>query len=403
LGVAGALAATEIAVLALRPRSGIIDPLPVDSRSYFSEAEIGRARSFRRPQLALMAAGMLIEGGALRALTRRPPRRLPRRLPRAARRPLPIAAAAGARTSLVLGAATLPLSAVARRRAIRVGLTTDTWTHWAADVAKSSAIGALAAGGAAALWAGLVARWRDRWWVPGSALAVLTGGALTYAGPLLLDPLFNRFSVVPDGPLRDDVLELARRAGVTVGEVFEADASRRTTAANAYVTGLGPSRRVVLHDTLLQNFSRDETRLVIAHELAHVHHRDIARGLLFLALTAPAGLYAVARLTDRLAGGAGDDGPGPSAVPALALSLAIVGGPVGLLSRRLSRLVEARADAFALRITDAPEAGVSFMQRIAVRNLADPDPPAWLRSLLATHPSTVQRIGIAKAYAQTRA
>jgi STE24 endopeptidase len=401
LGVAGALAATEIAVLVLRPRSGIIDPLPVDSRSYFSEAEIGRARSFRRPQFALMAAGLLIEGGVLQALVRRPPRRLRRA---AARRPLPSAAAAGALTSLVLAAATLPLAAVSRRRAIGVGLTTDTWTHWAGDVAKSSAIGALSAGGAAALWAGLVARWRERWWLPGSAVAVATGAALTYAGPLLLDPLFNRFSVVPDGPLRDDVLELARHAGVSVGEVFEADASRRTTAANAYVTGLGRSRRVVLHDTLLQNFSRDEIRLVIAHELAHVRHRDVGRGLLFLALTAPAGLYAVARLADRLArGGAGDELPGPSAVPALALSLAIVSAPIGLLSRRLSRRVEARADAFALRITEAPEAGVSFWQRIAVRNLADPDPPAWLRSLLATHPSTVQRIGIAKAYEQTRA
>jgi STE24 endopeptidase len=401
LSVAGALAATEIAVLVLRPRSGIIDPLPVDSRSYFSEAEIGRARSFRRPQFALMAAGLLIEGGVLQALVRRPPRRLRRA---AARRPLPSAAAAGALTSLVLAAATLPLAAVSRRRSIGVGLTTDTWTHWAGDVAKSSAIGALSAGGAAALWAGLVARWRERWWLPGSAVAVATGAVLTYAGPLLLDPLFNRFSVVPDGPLRDDVLELARRAGVSVGEVFEADASRRTTAANAYVTGLGPSRRVVLHDTLLQNFSRDEIRLVIAHELAHVRHRDVARGLLFLALTAPAGLCAVARLADRLArGGAGDEWPGPSAVPALALSLAIVSAPIGLLSRRLSRRVEARADAFALRITEAPEAGVSFWQRIAVRNLADPDPPAWLRSLLATHPSTVQRIGIAKAYEQTRA
>jgi STE24 endopeptidase len=399
LGVAGALAATEIAVLALRPRSGIIDPLPVDSRSYFSEAEIGRARSFRRPQLALMAAGVLIEGGVLQALARR----LPRRLRRAPAHPLPAAAAAGAVTSLVLGVATLPLSAMARRRAVDVGLTTDTWTHWAADVAKSSAIGALAAGGAAALWAGLVARWRERWWLPGSALAVVTGGVLTYAAPLLLDPLFNRFSVVPDGPLRDDVLELARLSGVSVGEVFEADASRRTTAANAYVTGLGPTRRVVLHDTLLENFSRDETRLVIAHELAHVRHRDVGRGLLLLALTAPAGLYAVARLTDSLAAGDGDDGPGPSTVPAVALSLGLVGAPIGLISRQLSRRVEARADTFALRITDAPEASVSFMQRIAVRNVADPDPPAWLRSLLATHPSTVQRIGIAKAYAQTRA
>jgi STE24 endopeptidase len=219
---------------------------------------------------------------------------------------------------------------------------------------------------------------------------------MSYAGPLLLDPVFNTFTVLPDGPLRRDVLDLAHRAGVGAGEVFTVDASRRTTAANAYVTGLGPTKRVVLYDTLLEHFSPDETRLVIAHELAHIRHRDIQRGLLFLALTAPLGLHAVARVTEQL----GDSGrrPGPTTVPALTLALGLVGAPIGVISLQLSRRVEARADSFALQITDAPEAMISFEQRITIRNLADPDPPAWIRSLLATHPSTMQRIGMAKAY-----
>jgi STE24 endopeptidase len=391
--VAGAFAAAELAVRLLRPRSGIVEPLPVSAESAFDAAELARARRFRRPQLALHGASALVQAGVLAALVRRPPRRGRRAAPGLA---LPAAAVGGALLALALELATLPLAAAARRRSIAAGLTTDTWSQWAADRAKASGIGTVFAGGGAALGVGLMGRSPQRWWVPASAAAVLTGAGMSYAGPLLLDPLFNTFTVLPDGPLRSDVLELAGRAGVGVGEVFTVDASRRTTAANAYVTGLGPTKRVVLYDTLLEHFSPDETRLVIAHELAHVRHRDVARGFLFLALTAPASLHAVARLTERLGGGGRR--PGPSTLPALTLALALVSAPVGVISRRLSRRVEARADAFALGLTGAPEASISFERRIAVRNLIDPDPPAWVRALLGTHPSTLERIGIARAY-----
>ena len=103
--------------------------------------------------------------------------------------------------------------------------------------------------------------------MPGSVVVVAFGAVTIYAGPVVLDPLFNKFTPLPAGQTRADVLELARRAGVDVGEVYEVDASRRTTAANAYVTGLGSTKRVVLYDTLLENFTRDELRLVVAHEL----------------------------------------------------------------------------------------------------------------------------------------
>ena len=100
----------------------------------------------------------------------------------------------------------------------------------------------------------------------------------TFLGPVILDPIFNTFTPLPEGSTRDDVLALARRAGVDVGEVYEVDASRRTTAANAYVNGIGRTKRVVLYDTLLTEFTPAETRLVIAHELGHVHFRDVPQG-----------------------------------------------------------------------------------------------------------------------------
>ncbi|MGH2899827.1 MAG: M48 family metalloprotease, partial [Solirubrobacteraceae bacterium] len=214
------------------------------------------------------------------------------------------------------------------------------------------------------------------------------------AGPVVLDPLFNTFKALPAGQSREDVLELARRANVDVGEVYSVDASRRTTAANAYVTGLGRTKRVVLYDTLTENFDRDELRLVVAHELAHVHHRDVPNGLLYLAIVAPFGLFAVAQITRRLAPGA----PGPATLPALALGLVVMTTTITTISNQLSRAIEARADSYAVTLTGEPRPFISFEQRIALRNLSDPDPPGWQTLLLATHPPTIDRIGIGVAY-----
>ena len=379
--VVAAVLAAEGAVLVLRPREGIVDPAPVSARSYFSAAEMERARDFRRPQLALAGAVLALQGGVLVLLLARPPRRLPRR-----------AAAAGVVVSLALTAVALPVQAVMRQRSIDVGLSTQPWSGWAGDVARSAGIGAVFAGGGAALAVGLGRRFGRRWWAPGSVVLVAAGAAMLYAGPVVLDPLFNRFAPLPDGPVRRDVLTLADRAGVRIGRVLEVDASRRTSAANAYVTGLGPTKRVVLYDTLTGSFTREETRLVVAHELAHVRHRDLPRGLLFLALVAPLGLLAVARLSETWTG---DDAR--RRVPALALALGVVSTPVTLASNQLSRAVEARADAYALRLTGDARAFVDFERRITVRNVSDPDPPAWTSFLLGTHPSAVRRIGTAIA------
>jgi STE24 endopeptidase len=391
LAAAAALASAEAAVTLLRPREQIPAPVAVQATSYFSPQEIGRARRFGRPQLAIGLASTALETALLARLVARPPRALLGPV----RRPVAAAALTGAALSAGLGVATLPLAALARHRARRVGLITQGWGGWAADLAKSAAIGgAVAAAGAGGAVA-LMRRSPRGWWLPGAGLATAAGALFAAAGPVVLDPIFNRFTPLAPGQARDDVLALAGAAGVRVGEVFAVDASRRTTAANAYVTGLGATKRVVLFDTLLESFSRDELRLVVAHELAHVRHRDVVRALVFMALVAPAGALAVSQATSALAGGAD---PGPRTVPALALALGLVGAPLALAGNRLSRAVERRADRFSLELTGAPEPFVAFEQRITVRNLADPDPPRWLTALLATHPPTVERIGAALAF-----
>jgi len=212
----------------------------------------------------------------------------------------------------------------------------------------------------------------------------------------VLDPVFNDFEPLPEGETRSDVLALARDAGVTVGQVYSVDASRRTTAANAYVTGLGPTKRVVLYDTLLDRYNRDEIRLVVAHELGHVRHHDVPRSVVYAAIVAPAAAFAVQRLSWELYPERGT----PATLPALALAATLVTGPVGVVGNRLSRAIERRADHFALELAGVPDAFVSFERTIALQNVADLDPPRWVSRLLASHPPTAERIGAAVAYAQ---
>jgi STE24 endopeptidase len=317
------------------------------------------------------------------------------------RRPLLAAAVTGAALSVTLSVAVLPLKVAGRERAREYGLNTQSWSGYARDSAIAWGIGGVIAGAGAAAGIALIRRFPRSWWIPGSAVVVAFGVITIYAGPVVLDPLFNKFKALPVGQVRSDVLELARKAGVEVGEVYEIDASRRTTAANAYVTGLGHTKRVVLYDTLIENFTRDELRLVVAHELGHVHYDDIPWGLLYLVVVAPFGMFAVARLAGHLGPGEGGD-PGPALLPALALSATLVTTSITMISNQYSRAIEGRADAFALRTTGQVDAFISFEKRISVRNLSDPDPPAWLTFLVATHPPAVERIGMGVAYERER-
>ena len=385
-----AVVVAEAAVVVMRPR-GLPDPVPVQARDYFSAAQIEKAESFREGQLWIYVAQTALGLAVLALIVRRPPRRL-----EDIRRPNLAGAAVAAAISVTTAVVALPLAALARDRAKDVGLVTQAWPDWLGDQAKAAGIGAVfsAIGGAVLVFA--MRRFGRRWWIPGAVVVVAFGAITTYAGPVLLDPVFNKFTPVPEGKLRSDVLELAREAGVDVGQVYEMDASRRTTAANAYVTGLGHTKRVVLYDNLVDDFTPAETRMVVAHELGHVHHHDTRNGLIWLAIVAPFGMWAVAALVERLA--PRDGGLGPRAVPAAALAIAIVVPVLTMVSNQLSRPVEARADAFSLQLTDDPQTLIDFQRRIAVKNVSDPQPPGVARFLLGTHPSTLERIGMAKAF-----
>lgn len=389
----------EVAVWLLRPREPPIEPAPVSESDYFTPAQIDRGRAYGGGQLWLLLGAAGVQGAVLVAVALGRPAVVRRGLQTLEARPLIGAAAAGAGLSVALGAVALPARIAAHERAVDYGISTQSLGFWLADAGKSAAIAAgLAAAGAAVLIA-LVRRFGSRWWLPGSLAVVAIAAVFAWLAPVVLAPLFNRFEPLPAGSrARSEVLALGSRAGVDIGEVYRVDASRRVRALNAYVDGLGPTKRVVLYDTLLERANRDELRSVVAHELGHVKHDDVLRGLAFVGLVAPLGLLFVRELAGAVAWRTGADGRGPAALPAYALGLALASLLLGVVGNQLSRRIEASADTFALELTHDPRASIQVQRRLAIENVANPDPPAAVTALLRTHPPTVDRIGAALAY-----
>jgi STE24 endopeptidase len=336
------------------------------------------------------------EGALLAWLGLRPPRRVRRLVERGRARPLLAAAAVGGGLSLVLVVVSLPFAIPAEQRARDFGLSTQNWGGWTGDLVKSSVIGALLTALGAAILMALVRRFPRSWFAFAALAIVVLGTAFQLLAPVLIDPLFNKFTPLPKGPLHSEVLGLAHQAGVKVGQVYRIDASRRTTGANAYVGGIGATKRVVLYDTLLRDFSDDQIRSTVAHELGHVKHRDVPRGLLWLAIVAPAATLVVQRLTERWAP---PGERGPALILPAALALALVSFVMGSASNVLSREVEASADGYALKLTHDPAALIQVQRKLAIQNVADPDPPGWSQLLFGTHPTAVERIGSALTWA----
>jgi STE24 endopeptidase len=393
----------EVAVYVLGPGGGPLEPVAVSEREFFDDAQLERARSYRSGQRWLMLAGLGAQGAVLLVLALGRPA-LPRRaLARLGSRPVLGAAVAGAGIAIAVAIVALPTRLVAYERAVDIGLVTQSLGAWLWDFGRSGAITAAFAAVGSALLIALLRRWPQRWWIPGTAMVAAIAVAFTWIAPVALGPIFHRFDALPEGsPLRAEVIELADRAGVDVGEVYSVDASRRVTRESAYVEGLGPTKRVVLYDNLIDRAPPGEVRAVVAHELAHVANNDIPRGLGFVALVAPFGLLFTRELGRALARRAGAEPGSTVALPAYLLALALASTVIGIAGNQLSREVEARADAFAVELTDDPTTMIDLQLRLAEANVADFNPPGLVTFLLRTHPPTVERIGIARAYEQQR-
>ncbi|MGW3791524.1 M48 family metalloprotease [Micromonospora arida] len=304
---------------------------------------------------------------------------------------------------LVADLVTLPFAAWRQSVLTRYGLSTNGWSGWAVDLLKSYAVSAVI--GAVALFGfyaviRLAPRW---WWAFGAAGAAVLVVLLSFVLPVVVEPVFNRFTPMEQGPLRTELMSMAARDGVPVRDVLVADASRRTRAVNAYVSGLGPTRRVVVYDTLLREATPAEVTAVVAHELGHAKDSDVAAGTLTGALGAAAAVVALYLLGSwgpllRLAGI--DSVAQPRAFPLLVALVTVAGLVAAPVQALMSRRVEARADAHALALTNDPESFESMQRRLGSVNLGDPDPPRWEYLYSASHPSTVERMAAARAYAR---
>ncbi len=373
---------------------------PVDPAAGLSAEQVDRAESFatalRPASLISLLLGLFVSG--VLGLTR-----LGARLVQAVARPVGGGRAAqallGTAALTVLGRlVTLPLGAYAETVRHRYGLSTRSWGLWLRDVAVSTAISAaiVALAVMSLLW--LVRRAPRTWWAWSAVAAAgfVVVGSFLY--PVVIEPAFNTFESMPAGELRTELLAMAERSGVPVQDVLVSDASRRTTAFNAYVSGFGSTRRIVVYDTLLEELPDDEIESIVAHELGHVVHGDVLTGTLIGALGAAGAVALLGWLLvwTPLLRRAGAEGPGDPRVVPLVLFLVAVGTLVSTPAQNLvSRHVEARADLHALNLTEDPEAFLRMQRRLVENNLGDPDPPAAWQWFFGSHPTAAQRMAFA--------
>jgi STE24 endopeptidase len=350
---------------------------------FFSVEEVARSRRYHQPLYWAAAAGLLIDVGLLALLARTPLGALldPASWPWWGRTPvyaaIVVVAIAVARTPLALWAGLL--------RERRWGFSTQRFPGWLVDRAKAVAVDALLA---AAALLGLVALARalpGSWVVPAAAAFALAVLLLSFVAPVMLEPFFNRYVPLDDEALAGELRALAERAGVPVRDVLVQDASRRTRKANAYVSGLGRTRRVVVADTLLEQATVPEVRVVVAHELGHRRARHVLLGTL-LAM-AGAGIATV--VVWALLGTTVADPHRLPLVFLIGLVVALVSLPaLSAISRRWER----SADRFALELTGDRCAYLETFRRLARVNLSDLDPPPLAYLLLFSHPTPSERM-----------
>lgn len=362
----------------------------------FTPGEVARHAAYRGPGYLALLLGIVLQVTLLVVLARGPFGRLVEGVQRLPGGWVAHAAILAVAIVALVALVSLPLSFV-RGYVIQHAwnLSTQSLGSWFADQGRSLLVGGVTASVTAVAFFGVV-RWQPRtWWLWGwgvfSALTVL----LVFIYPVVVSPLFNKFTPLADNGLRERVERLADSAGIEISDVLIADASTRTTAENAYVAGLGSTKRLVLYDTLLRSGSADETLLVVAHELGHRIEGHIWKNVALSSAGLLAG-FGVLAILARQSGvwawaGARDVGD-LGAIPVLLLFALLAGLLTLPIENAISRSFEARADAIALELSDDPNTAARVFRRLGFANLADLKPPTPLVWALFTHAPIPDRI-----------
>ena len=289
----------------------------------------------------------------------------------------------------------------------RYGLSNQTRRAWLGEQLKGLGIGMVIGLPVLEGVYAAIRRWPARWWAILAGLTVPFSIVTVTLAPVLLLPLFNKFEPLKNRALTKRIKDLAASQGVQVSEVLQMDMSKQTKKANAAFTGLGKTKRIMMGDTLLQEFSDDEVEVVLAHELGHQVHHDIWKLIALSAPTSVIGLYAAHRLTSPIVRRFGqtwgiDVEAGAADVAALPL-LGLLGrvsllGVGPLLNALVRNAVERPADDYALRLTGNRAAFISAMEKLGRMNLSNPRPSALVKYLLYDHPPLHERIEMARRY-----
>jgi STE24 endopeptidase len=281
----------------------------------------------------------------------------------------------------------------------RYGLSNERFTGWLLDQGKALGLGLLLGAAAASLVYFFIRRSAVGWWLPAGAVFALLLIGLANLAPIVLLPLFYRVKPLDRDALRRRLMALADRAGARVLGAYEWGLGDKTKKANAALAGLGTTRRILVSDTMLADYSDEEIEIVLAHELAHHVHGDIWKGIAFESALVMGGFFLAARALDRSVGWLGLDGPSdPAGLPLLLLAaggLSVVMVPAAYA---MSRAFERSADRFALELTRNPGAFVTAMRRLAAQNLAEDRPSRVIQWLFYSHPPVAERIAAAQAF-----
>jgi len=281
----------------------------------------------------------------------------------------------------------------------KYGLSSEPLSTWLGDHVKALGLGLALTTAASLAVFGAIAIAGDAWWIVAAGFFAVAAVLLSRVAPVLLMPLFYRVKPLERGALRERLLTLSRRAGVPVLGACEWGLGEKTTRANAALVGVGGTRRILVSDTLLKDYSDDEIEVILAHELAHHVHHDIWTALAVETLVVAAALSAAQAAATRagLSPGAG----GAAVLGALPIML-LAGGGVSFLLKPIanawSRHNERRADRFALTLTGRPAEFITAMRRLGAQNLAEARPSTPVLWFFHTHPTIDERIAAAKEF-----
>lgn len=280
----------------------------------------------------------------------------------------------------------------------RYGLSNQSLWRWAGERLKGLLVAAPIGAAVLIVLYYCLNRYGSAWWLPVSIALTVFSVVLARLAPVLIMPLFYKFTPLADGSLKERIMRLCAEAGLRVEGVFSFNLSKNTKKANAGFTGIGKSRRIILGDTLVKEFSEEEIETVFAHELGHYKHRHIIIGICIGTVSTFAGLFIAARLYEASLSVFGFSSITElAALPLLAIWLSVFALVTSPLGNIISRRHERQADAYAVKSTGNRSAFVSALRKLAAMNLADPEPHPLVEFLFYSHPAIARRIKIVES------